>query len=140
MFDDISQECSELQSNQQRLEAHALQLQDMAREKMKILEQETLDVQQAKNEYEKINKRWNLIQQGENPASQELVDEVEELRSYFKCSTCKTRRRECILTSCMHTFCHECIRIRLETRQRRCPSCAITFGNSDVKGIYLYGK
>lgn len=140
MFDDISQECSELQSNQQRLEAHVLQLQDLARDKMKMLEQETLNVQQAKNEYEKIHKRWNLIQQGENPASQELVDEVEELRSYFKCSTCKTRRRDCILTSCMHTFCHECIRIRLETRQRRCPSCAITFGNSDVKGIHLYGK
>ncbi|CAO3650397.1 unnamed protein product [Mucor fragilis] len=140
MFDDVSQECSELQTSQQRLEAHAMQLQELARDKMKILEQETLNVQQAKNEYEKIHKRWNLIQQGENPASQELVDEVEELRSYFKCSTCKTRRRECILTNCMHTFCHECIRIRLETRQRRCPSCAITFGNSDVKAIHLYGK
>ncbi|GAN07610.1 hypothetical protein MAM1_0168c07110 [Mucor ambiguus] len=140
MSEDVSQECSELQSSQQRLESHVMQLQDLARDKMKMLEQETLNVQLAKNEYEKTHKRWNLIQQGENPASQELVDEVEELRSYFKCSTCKTRRRECILMSCMHTFCHECIRIRLETRQRRCPSCAITFGNSDVKGIHLYGK
>ncbi|KAG2210833.1 hypothetical protein INT46_000331 [Mucor plumbeus] len=139
-FDDISQECSELQSNQERYETHLAHLQDMAREKNKMLEQEMLLVQQAKNEYERIMKTWNLIQQGENPASQELIDEVEELRAYFKCSTCKTRRRECILTSCMHTFCNECIRIRLETRQRRCPSCAITFGASDVKDIYLYGK
>jgi hypothetical protein len=40
-------------------------------------------VQQAKNEYERIMKTWNLIQQGENPASQELIDEVEELRVCF---------------------------------------------------------
>ncbi|KAI8637607.1 hypothetical protein BD408DRAFT_424216 [Parasitella parasitica] len=139
-FDDISQESNELQSNYEKYESHLSQLLDMAKEKNKILEQETLLVQQAKSEHEKFLKRWNLIQQGENPASQELIDEVEELRAHFKCSACKTRTRECILTSCMHTFCNECIRIRLETRQRRCPSCAITFGASDVKGICLYGK
>lgn len=83
IFDDISQECNELQSNQKRYETHLAHLQDMAREKNRILEQETLLVQQAKTEYEEIMKRWNLIQQGENPASQELIDEVEELRVCF---------------------------------------------------------
>jgi E3 ubiquitin-protein ligase BRE1 len=49
-------------------------------EKSKILDKEVLLRRQVESEYEKLQKKWDMIVQGENPASQQLVDEVEELR------------------------------------------------------------
>ncbi|KAI9361400.1 hypothetical protein BD770DRAFT_408553 [Pilaira anomala] len=136
--DDYTQQSQELEKRLKVNESQLLQLQKLAIEKIKSLDQEVALGKQTRSNYEKVKRKWTMISNGENPASQELIDEVEELRAQFKCSICKTRTRKCILLSCFHTFCHECIRIRLETRQRRCPSCAINFGASDVKEFYLY--
>ena len=71
----------------------------------------------------------------------------------LKCSTCKLNFRSVILTKCMHSaylsvfspsrtnvasaFCKDCIDARLTTRQRRCPSCDLTFTSSEVHKFYL---
>lgn len=52
----------------------------MSNEKAKLLENETDLSSQLEEKHDKLNKKWNLIQQGGNPASEELVKEVEELR------------------------------------------------------------
>ncbi|KAI7892922.1 uncharacterized protein EV154DRAFT_503364 [Mucor mucedo] len=137
-IDDYSQECVELG---RRLEIYETQLLEMKRisfEKTRALDEEVSLQKQVEEEYKQVQRKWAMITLGENPASQQLIDEVEDLRAQFKCSTCKTRTRKCILLSCYHTFCNECIKTRLETRQRRCPSCALNFGASDVKEFYLY--
>ncbi|KAL1755624.1 hypothetical protein FB107DRAFT_274640 [Schizophyllum commune] len=67
----------------------------------------------------------------------ELPAELDMQMKMLKCSTCKLNFRSVILTKCMHTFCKDCIDARLTTRQRRCPSCDLTFTSSEVHKFYL---
>ena len=55
----------------------------------------------------------------------------------LKCSSCQQRFKSHAITRCFHLFCKECIDARLETRQRKCPSCSIGFGQADVQQIYF---
>lgn len=52
-------------------------------EKVKSLDHEVLLGNQVKDDYEKVKRKWTMISNGENPASQELIDEVEELRVQY---------------------------------------------------------
>lgn len=63
--------------------------------------------------------------------------ELEMQMKMLKCSTCNLNFRSVILSKCMHTFCKGCVDARLTTRQRRCPSCDLTFTNSEVHKFYL---
>ncbi|CAO3596417.1 unnamed protein product [Absidia cylindrospora] len=73
----------------------------------------------------------------EKPAEMKLRKEKEEFRSLLNCSSCGTRLKSHVLMRCMHTFCKDCLDIRIETRQRRCPTCSEPFGINDVKQFYL---
>ncbi|KAI8092549.1 uncharacterized protein BX664DRAFT_327564 [Halteromyces radiatus] len=73
----------------------------------------------------------------EKPAEMKLRKEKEEYRSLLNCSSCGTRLKSHVLMRCMHTFCKDCLDIRIETRQRRCPTCSEPFGINDVKQFYL---
>lgn len=55
----------------------------------------------------------------------------------LKCGTCRIRFKSVVITRCYHVFCKECIDIRIETRQRKCPTCGLGFGATDVQQIYL---
>lgn len=63
--------------------------------------------------------------------------EKDFLNALLLCSSCKERYRNRILTKCYHTFCAECIDSRVQTRQRKCPHCALAFAVSDVQPLYL---
>jgi len=70
--------------------------------------------------------------------------EVAELRSFnddltkmLKCNSCKQRFKSHVITRCMHLFCGACLEARLETRQRKCPTCSIAFGTNDVAAVYF---
>ncbi|CBQ72387.1 conserved hypothetical protein [Sporisorium reilianum SRZ2] len=63
--------------------------------------------------------------------------EKDNLQLLLQCSSCKERYRNRILTKCYHTFCSECIDSRVQTRQRKCPFCALAFAVSDVQPLYL---
>ncbi|TKY86431.1 hypothetical protein EX895_004580 [Sporisorium graminicola] len=63
--------------------------------------------------------------------------EKDDLNALLLCSSCKERYRNRILTKCFHTFCSECIDSRVQTRQRKCPHCALAFAVSDVQPLYL---
>ncbi|EST08476.1 Zinc finger, C3HC4 RING-type [Kalmanozyma brasiliensis GHG001] len=63
--------------------------------------------------------------------------ERDHLNSLLQCSSCKERYRDRILVKCFHTFCQVCIDSRVQTRQRKCPHCALAFAVSDVQPLYL---
>ncbi|KDN51379.1 BRE1-domain-containing protein [Tilletiaria anomala UBC 951] len=63
--------------------------------------------------------------------------ELEALNSLLRCSSCKERYRDRVITKCMHTFCAPCVDSRIQTRQRKCPHCGLAFAVSDVQPLYL---
>ncbi|UZJ56597.1 hypothetical protein CBS101457_005917 [Exobasidium rhododendri] len=63
--------------------------------------------------------------------------QIEYLNSLLRCSACKDRYRDRIITRCLHTFCQECVDARIQTRQRKCPHCGLGFSVSDVQTLYL---
>lgn len=62
--------------------------------------------------------------------------QLEALNSLLRCSSCKERYRNKVITKCMHTFCAECVESRIQTRQRKCPHCGLSFAISDVQPLY----
>ncbi|KAI9187923.1 E3 ubiquitin-protein ligase bre1 [Blastocladiella emersonii ATCC 22665] len=60
-----------------------------------------------------------------------------QYRQLVLCGTCRTRFKDTAITRCMHTFCRQCVNDRIETRQRKCPTCSEPFGQGDVRAIYM---
>lgn len=67
----------------------------------------------------------------------DLEEELGIYKKLMKCNSCHTRDKNAVILKCMHCFCKQCLDIRLETRQRKCPNCGDSFGANDVKQIYL---
>lgn len=67
----------------------------------------------------------------------ELEEELGNYKKIMKCNSCHIRDKNAVILKCMHCFCKNCLDIRLETRQRKCPNCGDPFGASDVKQIFL---
>jgi E3 ubiquitin-protein ligase BRE1 len=63
--------------------------------------------------------------------------QVEYLQALLRCSACKERYRDRIITRCLHTFCQDCVDARIQTRQRKCPHCGLGFSTSDVQTLFL---
>ena len=67
----------------------------------------------------------------------EYREEIDAYKSMLRCSVCNDRPKACIITRCYHMFCQECVQVRLDNRDRKCPGCAAAFSASDVKSIYF---
>ncbi|CAO3630534.1 unnamed protein product [Cunninghamella echinulata] len=137
IVDSLTQQLEESKSTADQLEEYLTELQNVLKEKTQAYEEEKQLQDRVEESHEKMKRKWDMISQGNHPQEQQLVEECDELRSLLKCSTCRTRFRSHLLIRCMHTFCKKCIDDRLETRQRRCPTCSESFGASDVKQFYL---
>ncbi|KAF8568694.1 hypothetical protein P879_05189 [Paragonimus westermani] len=85
-----------------------------------------------RRKYERLKK----IEQSHN-ADEVLLAEIQDYKEQLTCPTCKTNRKDAILTKCFHVFCLNCLKTRYETRNRKCPKCNATFGANDYHRIYL---
>ncbi|KAI0978294.1 hypothetical protein GJ496_008333 [Pomphorhynchus laevis] len=90
------------------------------------------------NEQYVIGDYNNNDNDGEN--MQLLQLEVQQLRESMKCSSCHTRVMDTVISKCFHVFCRECLQMRLESRQRKCPQCNAAFGANDIHRLYLYSS
>uniref|UniRef100_A0A7N0VA89 E3 ubiquitin protein ligase n=1 Tax=Kalanchoe fedtschenkoi TaxID=63787 RepID=A0A7N0VA89_KALFE len=66
-----------------------------------------------------------------------LHEEIREYQEILKCSVCRERPKEVVITKCFHLFCHPCIQRIVDSRHRKCPSCSASFGVNDVKAVYI---
>ncbi|XP_062184470.1 E3 ubiquitin-protein ligase BRE1-like 1 [Phragmites australis] len=73
----------------------------------------------------------------ESVVLEKLRHEVREYRGILKCGICHDRQKEVVIAKCYHLFCNQCIQKSLGNRQKRCPSCGLSFGVNDVKPIYI---
>ncbi|VDQ11428.1 unnamed protein product [Trichobilharzia regenti] len=71
------------------------------------------------------------------PSLKSTVSPCYLMLEQLTCPTCKINRKDAILTKCFHVFCLNCLKVRYETRNRKCPKCNATFGANDYHRIYL---
>ena len=73
------------------------------------------------------------------PASEaaRMQAEISSLKGLVVCSVCNGANKDTILLRCSHTFCAKCVKTRLDTRQRKCPTCAQAFSAEDVRPVYF---
>lgn len=82
----------------------------------------------------------NNLNNNNNSSSTTQTDEMKMLEmtlNMLRCSVCKDRFKQVIITKCYHLFCKECINENLKNRNRKCPACGEKFGQDDVKLVYF---
>jgi E3 ubiquitin-protein ligase BRE1 len=113
----------------QRIQIHQLE-EDLKRHQVK-LKHKTRQLQSSSS--------FTALEDGRTLPT-DVADELATLRDWKRmaqCSVCNFKVKDHVITRCMHVFCKDCIDMRLETRQRKCPQCGGMFGPGDVKTIYL---
>lgn len=93
-------------------------------------------LEEEKNILKKKYERSKKMEKVDN-MDEVLNEEIKELKDQLTCPSCKTRRKDAVLTKCFHVFCMECMKTRYETRRRKCPKCNAAFGANDYRRLYF---
>uniref|UniRef100_A0A0D9W7W9 E3 ubiquitin protein ligase n=1 Tax=Leersia perrieri TaxID=77586 RepID=A0A0D9W7W9_9ORYZ len=103
------------------------------------LEKERFSKKRIEDDLEVMSRKASSLRAKarESAVLEKLRHEVKEYRGILKCGICHDRQKEVVITKCYHLFCNPCIQKSLGNRQRRCPSCGLSFGANDVKPIYI---
>ncbi|KAJ6264891.1 E3 ubiquitin-protein ligase [Drechslerella dactyloides] len=93
----------------------------------------------AENELEKMNVRVNSLEQSVKVFNSDQDEEstLEGYRSMVRCGVCRTGQKSCVIKTCGHLFCKDCIGERISSRNRKCPNCGRQFAATDVLTIVL---
>ncbi|EIN11960.1 BRE1-domain-containing protein [Punctularia strigosozonata HHB-11173 SS5] len=118
-----------------------VQEKDESLEKLKIeLRKKEQALNSEKQQAEMEMAKAKAVTRSSNPGKtreQELQNEVDKCMVILKCSTCKMRMRNTVITKCMHSFCKECVDARIQTRQRKCPACNLQFAQTDAQTLFF---
>ncbi|KAI3743766.1 hypothetical protein L1987_56832 [Smallanthus sonchifolius] len=103
------------------------------------LEKERFDKKRVEEELEASRRKHLRLTSHLDGTSavEKLQQELKEYKEILKCSVCFDRPKEVVITKCYHLFCNTCVQKIIETRHRKCPLCAASFGANDVKPVYI---
>ena len=123
------------------------------REKLEASEQKVAElVKRSKSELAKLEAEKEVRNKAEAQAAglkkkcerlikeggqKDLHEELQAYKTMMNCQVCMERQKSVVITRCFHMFCKECIDLRIETRARKCPGCALPFAEKDVSNIYF---
>lgn len=103
------------------------------------LEKERFDKKRVEEELEAARRKHSQLTSELDGSSvvEKLQQELKEYKEILKCSVCLDRPKEVVITKCYHLFCNTCVQKVVESRHRKCPLCAASFGANDVKPVYI---
>ncbi|XP_004307007.1 PREDICTED: E3 ubiquitin-protein ligase BRE1-like 1 [Fragaria vesca subsp. vesca] len=103
------------------------------------LEKERLKKKRIEEELEALKRKAGRLQAQTEGLSivEKLQQELGEYREILKCDICLDRTKQVVITKCYHLFCNPCVQKVVESRQRKCPKCSISFGPNDIKSVYI---
>ncbi|KAG8486382.1 hypothetical protein CXB51_019709 [Gossypium anomalum] len=125
-----------LEESQSKIEKSQVALADLQIE----LENERFSKKRIEEELEVARRKVSRLQTEMEGSStvERLQQELREYKEILKCGICLDRPKEVVITKCYHLFCNPCVQKNItESRQRKCPVCAASFGANDVKPIYI---
>ncbi|KAJ2269659.1 E3 ubiquitin-protein ligase bre1 [Coemansia sp. RSA 353] len=132
----------EAQQRSQELEDQARGLEEQVRIATQALNERTESLGAVEHDRRRVQEALDAanrqLGEAEKTADQTgLAKLCADYKTLLKCTTCQTNFKSHVLLRCMHVFCKQCIDSRIETRQRKCPTCSEPFGAKDVRQIYL---
>ncbi|KAI9197286.1 uncharacterized protein BJ171DRAFT_559421 [Polychytrium aggregatum] len=133
-----------LQSLQDFKEKHERQ-KTRADETLRLLKDKTVSMEKDADQRNRLaeqvevlkKKSEMLMEKQESQTDVALRKQLEDYKLLLKCSSCNTNFKSHTLLKCMHTFCKGCIDDMCASRQRKCPTCGLTFAHQDIREVYL---
>ncbi|XP_042511746.1 E3 ubiquitin-protein ligase BRE1-like 1 [Macadamia integrifolia] len=136
---DVRKESQQLRSSLEESQSKVARNRGSIGELQVELEKERFDKKRVEEELDVMARKAARLSAHNEGSSvvEKLQKEISEYREILKCGICRDGPKEVVITKCFHLFCNPCIQRVLETRQRKCPLCAVTFGPNDVKAVYI---
>ncbi|KAF1884032.1 hypothetical protein Lal_00012992 [Lupinus albus] len=102
-------------------------------------EKERFSKKRIEEELEAARRKFSLLKAQNEGSSliEKLQNELQEYREIVKCTICKVRTKQVVITKCFHLFCNSCVQTVAGSRHRKCPQCGTSFGSNDVKPVYM---
>jgi len=134
-----TQTSADLRLHLDKYMAQLKELQASVGEKNASNEKEAFKQRRAAEELIHLRKKMERMKKFEmaTSADEVLTEELKEYKELMTCPSCKSKRKDAVLTKCFHVFCFSCVKTRYETRQRKCPKCNAGFGANDFHRIYI---
>lgn len=136
---ELNQQLAELKLEKDKVMNHLEQIQRILNERTSTLTHESFKNKRLIEELESLKKKYeraNKLQSATTP-DEVLMEEIREYKEQLTCPSCKTKPKDAVLTKCFHVFCFDCLKTRVDTRQRKCPKCNAQFGANDFHRLYL---
>ena len=136
---ELSQQLAQLKSEKDKITSQLEQIQRSFNERTSTLSHESFKNKRLIEELESLKKKYeraSKLQSATTP-DEVLMEEIREYKEQLTCPSCKTKPKDAVITKCFHVFCYDCLKARVETRQRKCPKCNAQFGGNDFHRLYL---
>ncbi|CAD5122519.1 DgyrCDS10941 [Dimorphilus gyrociliatus] len=136
---ECSQAAADLKLQVEKYQTQLKEAQVAVAEKTTVLEREMFKHKRLKEEVASSRKKLERAKKIEQASSADevLMEEIKEYKEQLTCPSCKVKKKDAVLTKCFHVFCLDCLKVRYETRQRKCPKCNAGFGAHDYHRLYL---
>ncbi|KAI9494843.1 hypothetical protein BDB00DRAFT_292994 [Zychaea mexicana] len=135
--DELDETLKDLKEKTNLAKEKAVEFEKSIKEKIRLIEQGAHERLRLEENSELLRRKLEAATRVERPAEIQLREQQEEYRQLLYCGSCGQTLKSHVIMRCMHTFCKNCLDARIETRQRRCPSCGESFGVNDVKQFYF---
>lgn len=136
---ELCQQLTELNIEREKISKQLNLIQRSINDKTALLTSESFKNKRLIEELESLKKKYeraNRMQSATTP-DEVLMEEIREYKEQLTCPSCKTKPKDAVLTKCFHVFCFDCLKTRVDTRQRKCPKCNAQFGANDFHRLYL---
>lgn len=136
---ELGQQLAALQSEKNKAISQLEYIQRSLAERTSTLSSESFKFKRLMEDYESLRKKHDraVKLQSANTPDEVLMEEIREYKEQLTCPSCKTKPKDAVLTKCFHVFCFDCLKTRVDTRQRKCPKCNAQFGANDFHRLYL---
>ena len=136
---ELSQQLAEINSEKEKITNQLDSIQRNFNERTSSLSHESFKNKRLLEELESIKKKYERASSLQSATSPDevLMEEIREYKEQLTCPSCKTKPKDAVLTKCFHVFCFDCLKTRVDTRQRKCPKCNAQFGANDFHRLYL---
>ncbi|KAI8802874.1 hypothetical protein BJ742DRAFT_529300 [Cladochytrium replicatum] len=114
-----------------------VEVNNLLRDRTRALEAEIDQRRRLGEQMEALKRKIETLGNKEAAGDAQLQRQLEEYKHLLKCPSCNNNFKSHTILRCMHVFCEDCITRVISSRQRKCPTCAIGFGQGDVKQVYL---